>query len=247
MSAKVLQFPTQLGPDAQALLERAEAARLVTDEEQRARKERLDMGEWPRRLTHSGLEIDDNARVAILLDRCRDEKPLQRVRAWYAKRYPSATEVRPSGPPWIFLCGPRGVGKSTAAGWVLARQWGVAITMSMLLADFTAWKRCRNAAERYDSSFERCKRANVLVLDEVGTERDRDIDTAREAMFALINGRQSKRTNTIVLTNLNKEMMAERIRSGVYDERSYDRLRGMALVMGFDGESLRRTLPGGGL
>lgn len=247
MSAKVLPFPTQFGPEAAALMDRLSGgAGFITEAEQEARRVKLDMGEWPRRLTHSGIELDDDAKIAILMDRCRDEKPLQRIKAWYAARHPKEPGAVPNGPPWVFLCGPRGIGKSTAAGWVLARQWGTACTMTMLLADFTAWKRCR-PDERYGSQFERYKRAGVLVLDEVGTERDRDAELAREAMFALINGRQSRRTDTIVLTNLSKDMMADRIRSGTYDERSHDRLRGMALVMGFDGESLRRTLPGGGL
>lgn len=245
MSAKILQFPMPIAASVGAVLDPLRA-RFLDDAEQRQRRERLDMGEWPRRLTASGLELDDAAKAAILLDRCRPEKPLERVAAWYAKRHPSNPDERPSGPPWLFLCGPRGVGKSTAAGWVLARQWGVACTMTMLLADFTAWKRCR-PDERYGSAFERYKRAGVLVLEELGTEPDREADKAREAFFALVNGRQSRRTDTLVLTNLSKAMIVERVRNGVYDERTHDRLRSMSAVLGFEGESLRRSVAGGGL
>lgn len=242
--AKVIPFPKAMASTLEAL----RPARFVTEAEQQATRERIDMGEWKPRLIASGIwqELDDDARVSILTNRCRDEKPLMRVRAWYAKRHPSNPDEQPSGPPWVFLCGPRGVGKTTAAAWVLARQRGVMVTMSTLLADFAAWKRAR-PDERYASAFERHKRASVFVLDELGMERDRDADTAREAMFALVNARQSRRTDTIVLTNLSREMLIARVREGVYDERTHDRLRGLAVVLGFEGESLRRSLPGGGL
>jgi len=83
------------------------------------------------------------------------------------------------------------------------------------------------------------------VLDELGMEKDSEAEMAREAFFALVNGRQSKRTHTIVISNLSKELVVERVRKGVYDERTHDRLRGIAVVVGFKGESLRKGLPGG--
>jgi DNA-binding protein Fis len=241
--------PTQIGAEIPSSVLDPLRARLLNDDESAARRHRLDMGEWPKRLERSGIELDDDAHDAIVNDRCRPEAPLVRVERWFAKRHPNPLrrfDADPTVPPWIFLCGPRGVGKSTAAGWVLARLGGIACTMSMLLGDFNAWKRAR-PDERYTCAFDRYKRANVLVLDEIGMERDRDADNAREAFFALVNGRQSRKLDTLVLTNLSKPMLVERIRSGTYDERSHDRLRALAVVLGFEGESLRRSVPGGGL
>ena len=116
--------------------------------------------------------------------------------------------------------------------------------MTMLLADYATWKR-GYGEERNTGRFARYRRAAFLVLDELGTETDADL--AREAMFALINARQSKRTETLVLTNMTKPEAIDAIKSGRYDKRAADRLRALAMVVGLTGESLRRSVPGGGL
>lgn len=259
MTANVLPFPSrrrsqpgdapaEMGPEARKVI--ADLERLlvnvpaITDEERARRDAWLDRDEWPRRLSSSGIReaISDESRLAVLMDRCTAEPALTRTRTWYEAR----RSTPPSGSPWLIVCGPVGVGKSTAAAWCLARSWGVYVTMTTLLADFATWKR-GHRDERNTGNFARYRRAAFLVLDEVGTERDDAADAAREAMFALVDARQSKRCETLVLSNLTATQMRDRIRDGVYDIRSADRLRAMATLVGVTGASLRKSVPGGGL
>jgi len=248
MTAKI----HHLGPEAAAMVARLEAARdsagFVTEDQIRAKREAWDQAQWGDRLRSSGIfdELDDDAKRAVLANRARPELPTERVKEWWSVRRPLDPDQAPSGPPWLFLCGGKGCGKSTAAAHVLAREWGLYTIMSTLMADYTTWKRAK-PHERHSSMFERYKRSGVLVLDELGMEKDSEAEAAREAFFALVNGRQSKRTHTIVISNLSRDLVIKRVKTGVYDERSHDRLRSISLVLGFEGQSLRKSLPGGGL
>jgi DNA replication protein DnaC len=170
---------------------------------------------------------------------------MRRIKDWYAARHPTSG-VSPHAPPWFIMCGPRGIGKSTAAAYVLARQRGVYTTMPLMLADYSAWKKSK-PEERHKTAFAKLRQSGAVVLDEVGTEKDHEAELAREAMFAFVNGRQSHRTDTLVLTNMTGQQMADRIRSGTYDERTHPRLQALAVLVGFKGESLRKVVAGGGL
>jgi hypothetical protein len=256
MTASVIEFPKRprsqpseapapLRDEMRSLLERM-LTYAISDDEREQRDTALDRGSWMQRLEAAGIyeHLDDDARSAVIGDRCRDELPLRRVKAWHALRFPKRGEAQ-KGAPWFFVCGPVGTGKSTAAGWTLARSPGLYVTMTMLLADYATWKR-GFGEERNRGRFASYRRASMLVLDEVGTETDAEL--AREAVFALVDARQSRRMSTLVLTNMTKPEIVSAIKAGRYDKRAADRLRALAMVIDLgDLPSLRKSVPGGGL
>ncbi len=131
--------------------------------------------------------------------------------------------------PMLALFGGRGVGKTVAAAFLLARQAGSYVEADELV-------RLRTAGFGPDRErYERLLQASVLVVDELGLERNEEI--ARLAMHDVVNKRQRSRTRTLALGNLDHAAFTAR-----YDSRTHDRMREVAIIRGLVGGSRRRDL-----
>lgn len=213
---------------------------LLTEDEVRKLDESRDFGLWPDRLRSSGIipELHDDDIPRLERDECLPTRPLAIVKRWVAAhRRPSVARPPPS---WLFMCGGRGVGKTVAAGWTIAQIGGAYTTMLGLLEEYQARSKRQNR-DGDDPFPRRLERAGLVVLDELGAERDEHAALAREVVFRLVSRRQSRRRMTLVLTNDDVAACRQRFASGVYDERAHDRLQPMAAWVECAGESMRRA------
>ena len=80
---------------------------------------------------------------------------------------------------------------------------------------------------------ERLRTTSLLILDDLGTEYPND--WIRNKVDAIISARYNRMLPVIITTNL-----APGDIYGRYQERVYDRLKGVSLVIGINGESKRR-------
>jgi DNA replication protein DnaC len=157
-----------------------------------------------------------------------------------------------SDKPCLVLSGGVGTGKTVAAlvamreatglwvpkagattGWVdgvlchFAHRVSPIIRAHKLAAAVDPWKHERDAGiEPYELT------DRFLVLDDLGAE----MDEARfhQALFAVVDGRQSPRTRTLITTNLRREELRPK-----YGDRIADRLNAMAKVVQLKGASMR--------
>ena len=191
------------------------------------------------RLRISGIALRDEDKRAILDDTIEDTRALRVVRRWLAAAMRTPNPDR----PWLVMCGPPGTGKTFAAGWVIAREGGTYSTVESYLRNYARWLSDRKYDERErEWTMDRFRTAHLVVLDEVGMERDPEL--MRAAFHRLADERQSRRRQlTIAITNLNKPDFEKRLNGGVYDARTADRLARDAYVVSVDGASLRRGVP----
>lgn len=177
------------------------------------------------RIETSGIgdRLDADATRAIVEDTLRSNvRALELVRAWLAS--PRAMLVLLSVEP--------GLGKTTAAAWALSRVHGRYVRAQELCELRAAWRE----RERYDSMV----RGELLVIDELGTERD--ATEARETLQDVVDLRQRMPRRTLLLGNLEPAEFESR-----YDKRTLDRLgvagddSGIAVVRSLKGTSLRRA------
>jgi hypothetical protein len=139
-----------------------------------------------------------------------------------------ASEARMSPKRWMIIGGGTGVGKSVAAGWLLARSGGRYVTIHELVELHSALAKPLAPAtmdeinERLDALVHAC----VVVLDELGQETNAPL--ARAALHWFVEARiavpQSTRW-TVVMGNRSAAAIRERFTSGVYDARTESRLR----------------------
>lgn len=207
----------------QRVLERG-LEHLVSDEEFRRWEARQGERDRRDRLEASAISqrLDERGMSAILTDQARDTKALRMVRAWVA-----------SSRPALVLLGDPGRGKTVAAAWALARVAGRYVTEQQLCE-------MRKGEWRTRKSYETHLCTELLVIDELGRERDADL--ALQVMLDVIDARQRLPRRTLLLGNAEKELLIER-----YDRASLDRLgldsdeAGIAIVRYLRGESLRKA------
>jgi DNA replication protein DnaC len=72
-----------------------------------------------------------------------------------------------------------------------------------------------SAEMRYESRFDTIRGADLLVLDDLGTENT--TAWAKEKLFQIINHRYMERLPTVVTTNVDPERIDGRIRSRLFD------------------------------
>lgn len=155
-----------------------EIERYIVEEERRVRAENLD---------RSGLVLKDSARLAIIRDALTATHALDRVKGWHAK---------PNRRPILALAGSIGCGKSVAAGWLLAREGGRAVSAVEL----------EGLAKRdLDRTLPALLRSRVLIVDDVGVCVDEA--ASRAAVHAVVDARQSSRAWTLLTTNLSAEAL----------------------------------------
>jgi len=136
----------------------------------------------------------------------------------------------------LVLSGPRGVGKTTAASWIMANA-----PRDRHIATDIIGPRFLDAAElslvnRYkESELRPLKRASLLVIDDLGIEYFDEKGSFSATFDAIINARYASHLRTVMTTNLVAEEFRER-----YGVRTIDRIRECGRFVGVVGESLRR-------
>ena len=141
----------------------------------------------------------------------------------------------------LVLWGNPGTGKTffaTAIGNELLKR-------GKTVARVSAAKVVENAQGLYDyerSSFvSLLNRNDLLILDDIGAERDTDF--AREVMFRLVDERTRRKGMTIVTTNLTNDFMQNPTKNGYPDmgyKRVFDRLMSYCTPVLVAGESRRK-------
>jgi DNA replication protein DnaC len=123
---------------------------------------------------------------------------------------------------WLVLSGPVGVGKTHLA--VAIAQY--AIEQNSMAAYFAAVPDLMdhlrasfapNAEEGYDERFEEIRTAQLLVLDDLGTENT--TPWAQEKLYQIINHRYVERLPTVITTNADIRNIDDRIASRMLDHR----------------------------
>lgn len=209
---------------------------VATDEEIAAHEASIMREARRERLRTSGVVIRDEDKRAILDDTVADTRALRVVKRWLAAAMRTANPDR----PWLVLCGPPGTGKTFAAAWAISRDGGIYATVETYLRDYARWLRDESYGEIEGARIDRYKRAHLVVLDEVGMERD--VEAMRSGLHRLVDERQSRRRQlTIAITNLSKPEFERRLASGIYDPRTADRMARDAYIVTVDGQSMRRA------
>ncbi|AKF08869.1 hypothetical protein DB32_006018 [Sandaracinus amylolyticus] len=219
-------------PELRAIFERAEPA----DEQDLAALEQRSQREARReRLARSGIRLRPDDRKALMNDELYPTQALRDVKRWLA----AATRTPNPGPNFLFVTGGTGLGKTVAAAWALTRQGGRFVTMETFLLDYARYLRDVSRDRAAELERERYAAPGLLVLDELGTEADAVL--ARTALSWLVDARCARRRHlTIVLSNLAEADVVARFTAGIYDPRTWDRLRRDGAFAKLDGESLRR-------
>lgn len=138
------------------------------------------------------------------------------------------TEEEPSG-RGLYLWGPNGTGKTHLAV-AITRHYGHSLFVNTLRL-FDALK------ESYSTNlpcevFESARRARLLVLDDLGSERPSD--WVRERLYALLSTRWDEMLSTVVTSNIDPRLLPD-----IIGHRSASRVLGSSLLLKVDGPDHR--------
>jgi DNA replication protein DnaC len=235
--ADTLIGPSAFGDTLQSVIAKCAEVCVASDEELAALDARAEREAWRERLEASGIHestrIED--RRMLLEGKLEPLAALRATQGWLAK----ATDREAPGRNVLVMAGATGLGKTLAAAWAITREGGIYVKMDELCRDYARWERDRTTMDHSGNAWRRYQRARLVVLDEVGRERDANL--ARDAFYKLVDERQSRRRQlTIMVTNLSRADFLARLHAGAYDERSASRLARDAWVVPLDGKDLRR-------
>lgn len=136
---------------------------------------------------------------------------------------------------WIIFVGEYGCGKTHLAA-AIANYAREELQMRPVFAvvpdllDYLRSAFAPNSESTYERRFEAIRSADLLLLDDLGTENT--TTWAREKLFQIVNYRYLERLPTIVTTNVDWERIEGRIRSRLFD-------RHLAEVVYIDSEDYR--------
>ena len=142
----------------------------------------------------------------------------------------------------LFLCGPVGTGKTRLACTVANEAWrsgerSVAFErVPMLLYRLQP----HGAAADTTETFDRLAAAKLLVLDDLGAERDAATDYTRRTLLMLYEARHDAGRRTVWTSN----KTPSEIGAFMGDDRLSSRIAGRCRVVGLDGRDWRLTGPG---
>ena len=124
--------------------------------------------------------------------------------------------------PWLLLSGPVGVGKTHLAVAIGKHSkevdnLEVIFTVVPDLLDHLRASFDPKAEHAYDDRFNQIRNAQLLILDDLGTENA--TPWAREKLFQIINHRYTERFPTIITTNTDLAKIDDRIASRIMDNR----------------------------
>lgn len=185
----------------------------------------------PRRI----VELDQRQAAIELAAQLERAKVPKRVRdAIGADFYPTPATVAvddwfAAGKCFLLLAGDFGTGKSVAAGYALKRRPGLWMHSSEMVA--IADDDRFHGADRLKA----LQRARLLVVDEIGKEKDSGSVKATAALTSLLLTRFEEKLPTLMTCNLSGKAWKEYV-----DPRIVDRLAGDGTVFGTAGPSLRR-------
>lgn len=196
---------------------------VLSDEEvARRRQEQSDAEEASARLTslrESGIPLTDEMRRSIVNDGLSQTQALVVAQQWHESwATPKSLQV-------LVLIGRPGVGKGVAAAWVAARTHCPVYLKARALVSYHS---ASFGEER--ARYEQAVRTNFLVIDEVGTEQRE----SKSAIQDIIDDRIGNRRRTMLISNLSKAALLERL-----DERTVDRLKEIGRIVELKGKSLR--------
>ena len=129
----------------------------------------------------------------------------------------------------IYLWGPNGTGKTHLAV-AITRHYGHALFVNTL-ALFDALKTGYSTGEPCDI-YEACRYADLLVLDDLGSERP--TDWVQERLYALLSTRWDEMLSTVVTSNCDPKQL-----SSIVGQRSASRVLGSCLTIHVDGPDHR--------
>lgn len=137
------------------------------------------------------------------------------------KAYQEALDFVESPTRWLFLHGGCGVGKTHLAAGIAIEvfrrepRWTVIFQVVPDLLDHLRATFDPSAGSGYDERFNAFRNANLLVLDDLGTENT--TPWAREKLYQLFNHRYNQRLATVVTSNQDLRQIEERVRSRLLD------------------------------
>ena len=126
---------------------------------------------------------------------------------------------------WLILTGTYGCGKTHLAAAVgnerLAQGDVVLFVTTPDLLDHLRSTYGPSSEDDYDEQFERIRSAQLLILDDLGTESPKPWTV--EKLFQLLNHRHILRLPTVITTNVDLDSIEGRIRSRMLDEELIQR------------------------
>src|SRR5680860_73796 len=127
------------------------------------------------------------------------------------------------GNRWLFLHGPCGAGKTHLAVAIAryALEWHNTSVYFAVVPDLLDHLRATfdpNSGSAYDDRFNTIRNAQLLVLDDIGTENA--TPWAREKLYQIINHRYMEQLPTVITSNVDQRKVDDRIMSRIRDHRS---------------------------
>lgn len=218
--------------DAVSTILRAAEVAQVSDEELAAYEARVARDSRRENLRTSRVKhvLSADAVQRIVEGTADDTAALRLVQRWVA----SATEAHSKGRApevrVLVMLGERGVGKTVAAAWALARQGGRYATAPELVQSYST----PYAPDR--APYLRARSVGLLVLDELPTVGSPEL---RAMLHDLIDRRQRGQLTLVLGNGTPAEWDA------LLDPRTQDRLAPMTFVRVMRGDSRRAPLAGG--
>lgn len=136
--------------------------------------------------------------------------------------YEAAIEYAQNPDGWLFLLGGYGCGKThlaaAVAHYVMAHQRMRSLFLVVPdLLDHLRATFAPDQASSYDSRFNAIRTADLLILDDLGTENT--TPWASEKLFQIINFRYNQRRPTVISSNRNLDELDGRVASRLSDPR----------------------------
>ena len=171
----------------------------------------------------------------------------------YAESFPA--DARPLGYPSLYIYSEKswGVGKthlSCAVGHRVLDRWKgerelcpkvVFISEPDLFRNIQATYNFTPEEKRYreseDDIIKSLTWCDLLLFDDVGKEKRRDMDFVQRTLFAIINGRYDNGLPIVLTANLNPVQLKRHLGDASFD-RLYEQIKGKRVVM--EGDSFRR-------